>query len=216
MSADNTAAGIGVQEGGSFEFTPENLELARRIIAKYPAGRQASAVMPLLDVAQRQNANWLSKAAMDYVADMLGMPRIRVYEVATFYTMYNRAPVGRHFVQVCTTTPCWLRGSDDVVTACRRKLGIDFGETTADGQFTLVEVECLGACVNAPMIQVNDDYYEDLDAESTERVLDALARGEKPPAGSQKGRVSSCPEGGPTTLKEFAVRAGVSPAQGDD
>lgn len=216
MSADNTAAGSGAQEGGSFEFTPENLELARRIIAKYPTGRQASAVMPLLDLAQRQNANWLPKAAMDYVADMLSMPRIRVYEVATFYTMYNRAPVGRHFVQVCTTTPCWLRGSDDVVAACRRKLGIDFGETTADGQFTLVEVECLGACVNAPMIQVNDDYYEDLDAESTERVLDALARGEKPPAGSQKGRRSSCPEGGPTTLKEFAVRAGVNPAQGDD
>jgi NADH-quinone oxidoreductase E subunit len=217
MSADVTAAGHDPQaEGGRFEFTPENLELARRIIAKYPAGRQASAVMPLLDLAQRQNANWLPRAAMDHIADMLAMPRIRVYEVATFYTMYNRSPVGRHFVQVCTTTPCWLRGSDDVVAACRRKLGIDFGETTADGQFTLVEVECLGACVNAPMVQINDDYYEDLDAESTERILDALARGEKPPAGSQKGRRSSCPEGGPTTLKEFAARAGIAPAQGDD
>lgn len=222
MSADVTAVGRPPQgegphgDGEAFEFTPENLELARRIIAKYPAGRQASAVMPLLDLAQRQNANWLPRAAMDYVADMLDMPRIRVYEVATFYTMYNRAPVGRHFVQVCTTTPCWLRGSDEVVAACRRKLGIDIGETTADGQFTLVEVECLGACVNAPMIQINDDYYEDLDAESTEKVLDALARGEKPPAGSQKGRISSCPEGGPTTLKEFAVRAGIAPAQGDD
>jgi NADH-quinone oxidoreductase E subunit len=217
MSADATAVGHDPQaEGGHFEFTPENLELARRIIAKYPAGRQASAVMPLLDLAQRQNANWLSRAAMDYVADMLAMPRIRVYEVATFYTMYNRAPVGRHFVQVCTTTPCWLRGSDDVVAACRRKLGIDFGETTSDGQFTLVEVECLGACVNAPMVQINDDYYEDLDAESTERLLDALARGEKPPAGSQKGRRGSCPEGGPTTLKEFAAGAGIAPAQGDD
>lgn len=216
MSADPTAAGGGRQEPDSFGFTPENMELAKRIIAKYPAGKQASAVMPLLDVAQRQNGNWLPRAAMDYVADLLEMPRIRVYEVATFYTMYNRRPVGRHFVQVCTTTPCWLRGSDDIVAACERKLGISVGETTDDGQFTLLEVECLGACVNAPMAQVNDDYYEDLDAEGMERLLDALARGERPPAGSVKGRRGSCPAGGPTTLKEQAARAGIAPAQGDD
>ncbi|WP_207478843.1 NADH-quinone oxidoreductase subunit NuoE [Arenibaculum pallidiluteum] len=204
------------EEPASFVFTAENLERARRIIAKYPEGRQASAVMPLLDLAQRQNGNWLSRAAMDYVAAMLEMPPMRVYEVATFYTMYNREPVGRHFVQVCTTTPCWLRGSDEVLHACERKLGIGPGETTPDGQFTLIEVECLGACVNAPMMQINDDYFEDLDAASTERILDALARGEKVQAGSAKGRRGSCPEGGPTTLKEFARRAGVQPAGGDD
>ena len=128
MSANGTAAPEGPKE---FAFKPEYLERAKHIIAKYPAGKQASAVMPLLDLAQRQNDNWLPRAAMDYVADMLGMPRIRVYEVATFYTMYNLKPVGKHFVQVCTTTPCWLRGSDDVVKACKRKLGIEMGETTA-------------------------------------------------------------------------------------
>jgi len=213
MSANGTAAPEGPKE---FAFEPEYLERAKHIIAKYPPGRQASAVMPLLDLAQRQNDNWLPRAAMDYVADLLEMPRIRVYEVATFYTMYNRSPVGRHFVQVCTTTPCWLRGSDDIVAACERKLGISTGETTDDGQFTLLEAECLGACVNAPVVQVNDDYYEDLDAESMERLLDALARGEQPPAGSVKGRRGSCPAGGPTTLKEQAARAGIAPAQGDD
>ena len=215
MSAE-IPAGVPQGDGAEgFAFTPENLERANRIIAKYPEGRQASAVMPLLDLAQRQNGNWLPRAAMDYVAKLLSMPPMRVYEVATFYTMYNREPVGRHFVQVCTTTPCWLRGSDEVLAACERKLGIGPGETTPDGQFTLIEVECLGACVNAPMMQINDDYFEDLDAASTERILDALARGEPVQAGSARGRRGSCPEGGPTTLKEFARRAGVQPA-GDD
>ena len=134
-------------------------------------------MLPLLDLAQRQIGGWLPRAAMDYVAEMLGMPRIRVYEVATFYTMFNLSPVGRHLLQVCTTTPCWLRGSDEVVGACERKLGIGIGRTTADGMFTLVEVECLGACVNAPIIQVNDDFYEDLDGPTTEALLDALTRG---------------------------------------
>ncbi|MGH6983712.1 MAG: NADH-quinone oxidoreductase subunit NuoE, partial [Stellaceae bacterium] len=156
-----------VAQPTSFAFTPENLKKAQAHIAKYPAGRQASAVLPLLDLAQRQHDNWLPRAAMDMVADMLGMPRIRVYEVATFYTMFNLKPVGKHFFQICTTTPCWLRGSDDVVAACKKKLGIGIGETTADGKFTLREVECLGACVNAPIIQVNDDFYEDLDGRST-------------------------------------------------
>jgi NADH-quinone oxidoreductase subunit E len=213
VPANHSPAG---HEPTAFAFTPDNLDYARRIIAKYPEGRQASAVMPLLDLAQRQNGNWLPRAAMDYVADLLEMPRMRVYEVATFYTMYNRNPVGRHFVQVCTTTPCMLRGADEVLHACERKLGVSAGETTPDGQFTLIEVECLGACVNAPMMQVNDDFYEDLDAASTERVLDALARGEAVPAGSVKGRHGSCPEGGPTTLKDHARRAGIQPVGGDD
>jgi len=208
MSATPSVA----DQPASFEFTPENQELAKRIIAKYPPGRQQSAVMPLLDLAQRQNNNWLSRAAIDYVADLLEMPRIRALEVASFYTMYNLKPVGRHFVQVCTTTPCWLRGSDEVLHACERRLGIKPGQTTEDGQFTLIEVECLGACVNAPMMQIGDDYFEDLDAASTERILDALARGEKPQPGPQSGRVTSCPEGGPTTLTEIAIRNGVKPA----
>jgi NADH-quinone oxidoreductase subunit E len=207
MSAAQSAAGP-----AEFAFTPENLELARKIIAKYPPGRQASAVMPLLDLAQRQNANWLPRVAMDYVADLLEMPRIRVYEVASFYTMYNHTPVGRHSLQVCTTTPCWLRGSDAIVAACEKKLGVHLGETTADGQFTLTEVECLGACVNAPMVQIGDDFYEDLTPESMERIIDQLAKGETPKPGPQVDRVTSCPAGGPTTLVEFARRNGITPA----
>jgi len=188
---------------GTFAFTAENEGRAKAIIARYPVGRQASAVMPLLDLAQRQHDGWLPRAAMDYVADYLAMPRIRVYEVATFYTMYNLAPAGRHFVQICTTTPCWLRGSGEIVEACKRKLGVGLGETTADGLFTLAQAECLGACVNAPMAQIGDDYYEDLTPEATERLLDALARGERPKPGPQNGRHTSEPLGGPTTLKDF-------------
>ena len=184
----------------SFAYTPENEERALALIAKYPDSRQASAVMPLLDLAQRQHDGWLPRAAMDHVADMLSMPRIRAYEVATFYTMYNLAPVGRHHVQVCTNLPCWLRGADEVVGACRKTLGLDFGETSADGAFTLSEVECLGACVNAPMMQINDDYFEDLDAVSTESVLTELRLGETPKAGSQIGRRGAEPAGGLTTL----------------
>jgi NADH-quinone oxidoreductase E subunit len=197
------APGQAVEQPASFAFTPENLAQAKAHIAKYPPGRQASAVLPLLDLAQRQHDNWLPRAAMDHVAAMLDMAPIRVYEVATFYTMFNLRPVGRHFFQICTTTPCWLRGSDAVVSACRRKLGIAIGETTADGLFTLKEVECLGACVNAPIIQVNDDFYEDLDAASTEALIDALARGDRPQVGSVKGRQGSAPEGGPTTLTDL-------------
>lgn len=212
MSATAEVAAHQDQKGQpqSFSFKPENLERAQNIIAKYPSGRQASAVLPLLDLAQRQNDNWLPRAAMDYVADLLQMPRIRVYEVATFYTMFNRAPVGKHVVQVCTTTPCWLRGSDAILEACERKLGIRSGETTDDGRFTLTEAECLGACVNAPMVQINDDYYEDLEPGRMEAILDALARGEKPPAGPQSGRQTSCPACGPTTLKNTIDQAKAS------
>ncbi|MDE1900286.1 MAG: NADH-quinone oxidoreductase subunit NuoE [Alphaproteobacteria bacterium] len=188
----------------SFTFTPENLARAEKIVAKYPEGRQASAVLPLLDMAQRQSGNWLPQAALDYVADYLQMPPIRVYEVASFYTMFNLKPVGEHFVQVCTTTPCWLRGSDGIVGACKKKLGIGPGESTADGKFTVVEVECMGACVNAPMVQINDDYYEDLSPELMEKILDDLAAGRKPPPGSQTGRRGSCAQNGPTSLKEKA------------
>ena len=197
----NTSNGGGTfEQPASFEFAPENLERARGHIAKYPPGRQQSAVLPLLDLAQRQSGGWLPRAAMDYVAEMLGMPRIRVYEVATFYTMLNLRPVGRYLLQACTTTPCWLRGSDEVVEACRKKLGIGIGETTADGQFSLAEVECLGACVNAPVIQINDDFYEDLDGSSTEALIDAFARGETPPPGSALKRQGSAPITGPKTL----------------
>jgi len=193
-----------VEQPASFAFTPANLEKAKAHIAKYPPGRQASAVLALLDLAQRQHDNWLPRAAMDVVAGMLGMAPIRVYEVATFYTMFNLRPVGRHFFQICTTTPCWLRGSDEVVAACEKTLGIAVGETTADGLFTLKEVECLGACVNAPVIQINDDFFEDLDGPSTTALIEALRRGERPPMGSVKKRQGSAPEGGPQTLTELS------------
>jgi NADH-quinone oxidoreductase E subunit len=188
----------------SFEFTAENLERAKAHIAKYPPGRQASAVLPLLWIAQYQNDGWLPRAAMDYVAKILGMAPIRVYEVATFYTMFNLRPVGRYLLQACTTTPCWLRGSDAVVEASERKLGIGIGGTTPDGLFTLVEVECLGACVNAPILQVNDDFYEDLDGPATEALLDALREGKPTLPGSAIGRQGSEPVIGRTTLAEPA------------
>lgn len=193
----------GSSSGGAaaFAFTAENLAKAKAIIARYPEGRQRSAVLPLLDLAQRQCGGWLPEPALRYVGDFLKMPHMAVMEVATFYTMFNLKPVGRHFVQVCTTTPCWLRGSDEVVSACKKHLGIGMNETTADGEFTLTEVECLGACVNAPMVQINDDYYEDLDGESMVRLLDALKRGETPKTGPQVERQTSAPVGGPTTLK---------------
>jgi NADH-quinone oxidoreductase E subunit len=197
--------GGAVEQPASFEFTPENLERARGHIAKYPPGRQQSAVLPLLDLAQRQSGGWLPRAAMDYVAERLGMPRIRVYEVATFYTMLNLRPVGRYLLQACTTTPCWLRGSDEVVAACEKQLGIGMGDTTEDGMFTLVEVECVGACVNAPILQVNDDFYEDLDGPATETLIEALRAGPPPPPGSVIGRHGSAPIKGKTTLTEAAT-----------
>lgn len=185
----------------SFEFSKENQKKAKEIIARYPKGRRQSAVMPLLMLAQKQHDNWLPRAAMDYVAEMLGMPPIRVYEVATFYTMYNLTPVGKYVVEICTTTPCWLRGSDEIVKACEEQLGIQVGETTRDGMFTLKEAECLGACVNAPMCQIGEHYYEDLTPRNVVDILRALKRSEQPQPGSQSGRKSSEPAGGLTTLK---------------
>jgi NADH-quinone oxidoreductase subunit E len=203
MSAPIGAADF--EQPANFNFTSENLEQAKAHIAKYPPGRQASAVLPLLWIAQYQNGGWLPRAAMDYVAELLAMAPIRVYEVATFYTMFNLRPVGRYLLQACTTTPCWLRGSDAVVEACERKLGISMGGTTPDGLFTLVEVECLGACVNAPILQVNDDFYEDLDGPATETLLDALREGKPPPPGSVIGRHGSEPVTGLTTLTGSAA-----------
>lgn len=184
----------------SFTFTPEFQARVEKEIAKYPPGRQQSAVMALLDLAQRQHG-WVPRAAVAHIAALLDMAEIRVWEVLSFYTMYRTEPGGRVHVHVCTTTPCWLSGSDEVVAACRKKLGIDFGEATADGQFALHEVECLGACVNAPILQIDDDYYEDLDGPRTEAILDAFMRGETPTPGPQVERQTSAPAGGPTTLQ---------------
>ena len=188
----------------SFAWTAENAVEADRIIALYPAVRQASAVMPLLWLAQGQvgeatGSAWLPVPVIEAVARQLGMPYIRVYEVASFYTMYNLGPIGRYHVQVCGTTPCQLRGSDDIMRACT-DAGLTKGANTADGRFTLTEVECLGACANAPMVQINDDNYEDLAYDSMAAILAALTRGEVPTPGSQIGRTASCPEGGPTSL----------------
>ena len=184
----------------AFVFNEEMEAKAQNYLARYPEDRSASAVMPFLDLAQRQNGGWLSQAGMDYVADRLGLAPIRVYEVATFYSMYKLKPIGKVHVQVCTTTPCWLRGSDEVVGTCKDVLGIGMGETTEDGKFSLAEVECLGACVNAPLIQVGDDYYEDLDAASTKALLEAFKRGDEVKAGPQVDRQTSAPVGGPKTL----------------
>jgi NADH-quinone oxidoreductase subunit E len=183
-----------------FAFTPANVEWAQKQIAKYPAGRQQSAVIPLLWRAQEQNGGWLPEAAIRYVADMLGMAYIRVYEIATFYTMFNLAPVGRYYVQVCGTTPCWLRGADGIKDTCRKLIG-EPGHVTPDGMFSWTEVECLGACVNAPMVLIGSDTYEDLTAKSFEKVLDEIAAGRKPKPGPQIDRQLSAPVGGPTTLK---------------
>lgn len=177
----------------SFEFDNENLSQAKKHIAKYPEGRQASAVLPLLDLAQRQHNNWLPMAAIEYVSKMLSMPIMRVMEVATFYTMFNLSPVGKYHIQLCGTTPCWLRGAADIKDTCKKKLNIDLGETTKDGMFSLIEVECLGACANAPMIQINDDFYEDLDSKSMEKIIDNLSSGKDIKKGSQTGRKSSEP-----------------------
>lgn len=198
-----------------FEFDEDSESAVAAAIARYPAGKQASAVMPLLHIAQRQvgrltGSAWVPVVAMDAVAKRLGMAPVRVYEIATFYLMYNLKPVGKYHLQVCTTTPCWLRGSDDVVTACKKISGIaGFGESSEDGLFTLTEVECLGACVNAPILQINDDYYEDLDGERAEKLLlDLKVGGALPPAGSTIGRRASAPEGEQTVLLQPLNQAG--------
>ena len=182
-----------------FAFTEDNLAWAKREITKYPEGRQASAVIPLLWRAQEQ-AGWLPEPAIRYVADILGMPHIRALEIATFYTMFNLEPVGKYLVQLCGTTPCMLRGAEDIKKVCQRRIG-DQEHVSADGLFSWREVECLGACVNAPMAQINYDYYEDLTPENFENLLDNLAAGKNPKPGPQIDRQFSAPIGGPTTLK---------------
>lgn len=191
---------------GAFQWTPENKQKADWHIAKYPPGRQRSAVMPLLDLAQRQvgaetgTQGWLPLPVIEYVAKYLDMPVIRVLEVASFYFMYNLKPVGKFHVQVCGTTPCMLRGSDDLIATCKKR-GMKKGEVSDDGLWTLTEVECMGNCATAPMVQINDDNYEDLTPERLDAILDALARGEQPKTGTQEpGRHTSEPLGGPTTL----------------
>jgi NADH-quinone oxidoreductase subunit E len=196
-----------VSNFSDFTWTADNAAEAQRLIGLYPPGRQASAIMPLLWLAQYQvrdetGVAWLPVPVIEFVARQIGMPYIRAYEVASFYTMYNLKPVGRFHVQVCGTTPCLLRGSDEIMMACKAK-GMKKGGTTADGMFTLTEVECLGACANAPMVQINDQVYEDLTSATMRAILDALERGEEPGVGSQICRSASCPEGGPTTLKEM-------------
>ena len=194
---------LGPDQPASFEFTEPNLAWAKATIAKYPPGKQASAVLPLLWRAQEQNDGWISRAAMEYVGRMLDMAYIRVYEIATFYTMFQLSPVGsKAHIQVCGTTPCMLRGAEDLKAVCRRRISPDAHQLSADGAFSWEEVECLGACVNAPMVQVWSDTYEDLTPESLPKLLDAFARGEKPKPGPQVDRRSSAPEGGPLTLTE--------------
>ncbi len=188
----------------SFAFTDDNLARVKAFVGRYPEGRQASAVLPALELAQRQHDNWLPRAAMDAVADLLGMAHIRVYEVATFYEMFNLSPIGQHHVRVCTTTPCQLRGAMEVLARLEGHLDIGLGETSADGQITLGEFECLGACVNAPVVWIDDDYYEDVDADKAVEIIDALRRGERPTPGPQVDRHASAPISGAKTLLDVA------------
>lgn len=192
---------------GAFKFGKKAMDQATKILARYPEDRKASGILPLLDIAQRENGGWLSREAQDYVAELCEVAPIRVYEVASFYTMYYTEKVGLHVVQICRTTPCWLNGSDKLTACAKKKLGIELGETSKDGKFTLIEVECLGACANAPMVQINDDYFEDLSEEAFASVLDKLADGKKPKVGSQTKRLSSAPDGGAETLVDFDASA---------
>ena len=191
---------IATNQPSSFKFSKENEAEIKRVIAKYPKGRQASAVMPLLDLAQRQHHNWIPMKAIELIASKLDMAEIRVLEVATFYTMFNLKPVGQFFLQACTTTPCWLRGSDEMMRAIKDRYNISSGETSTCGRFSLLEVECLGACVNAPILQVNDDFYEDLDYQTTSDLLESLEAGVPLPVGSVLGRSGSEATEGATTL----------------
>ena len=187
----------------NFEFNKTSLEASKKIVSMYPDGKQQSAVMALLYLAQRQNDNWIPLAAMKYIAKLLEMPYIKVYEVATFYTMYNLAPVGKHFIQICTTTPCMIRGAYNLVEACKEKISKNENELSKDKSCSWMEVECLGACVNAPMMQINDFYYEDLDKEKTLKILDKVLSGETPKPGSYRGRVNNEPENNRKTLMEL-------------
>ena len=186
-----------------FEFSSSSLEEANKIVSKYPKGKQQSAVMALLYIAQKQNDNWIPLVAMKYIAKFLDMPYIKVYEVATFYSMYNLSPVGKYFVQVCTTTPCMIRGANKLVEACKEKISKNESELLNDKNCSWMEVECLGACVNAPMMQINDEYFEDLDKEKTLKILDKILKDEMPKPGSYRGRISNEPENNRKTLMDL-------------
>ena len=187
----------------TFEFSSSSLEEAKKVIANYPEGKQQSAVMALLYIAQKQNNNWIPLVAMKYIAKFLNMPYIKVYEVATFYSMYNLSPVGKYFVQVCTTTPCMIRGANKLVEACKEKISENESELSSDKSCSWQEVECLGACVNAPMMQINEDYYEDLDKEKTLKIFDTILKGQKPKPGSYRGRINNEPENNRKTLMDL-------------
>ncbi|MDB4081799.1 NADH-quinone oxidoreductase subunit NuoE [Candidatus Pelagibacter sp.] len=187
----------------SFEFNSISLEAAKMILAKYPKDKKQSAVMALLYITQKQNDNWIPLAAMKYIGKFLDMPYIKVYEVATFYSMYNLAPVGKHFIQICTTTPCMIRGAYKLVEACKEKISENQNELSKDQSCSWMEVECLGACVNAPMMQINDDYYEDLNKEQTLEIIDTIFKGEMPKPGSYRGRVNNEPENNRKTLMDL-------------
>ena len=187
----------------TFEFNEKSMQAANKIVSNYPDGRQQSAVMALLYIAQRQHDNWIPLKAMKYIAKFLDMPYIKVYEVATFYSMYNLSPVGKYFFQVCTTTPCMLRGAYDLVKVCKKKISEKEKSLSKDGKCSWMEVECLGACVNAPMMQINEDYYEDLDKEKCEKIINEIINDKKPKVGSYRGRTNSEPENNRKTLIEF-------------
>ena len=191
---------ISKEQPSNFEFNKKNLEEAQKLIKNYPDGKQQSAVMPLLYLAQKQNDNWIPLAAMKYIAKFLSMPYIKVYEVATFYTMYNLSPVGKYFFQICTTTPCMIRGAYDIVNVCKEKISDKENQLSKDNTCSWMEVECLGACINAPMMQINDDYYEDLNKEKTEKIINQIQNGEKLIPGSYRGRKNSEPENNRKTL----------------
>ena len=194
---------ISKDQPDNFEFTEKNMEISKKIINNYPKGKQTSAVMALLYLVQRQNENWIPLVAMKYIAKFLSMPYIKVYEVATFYSMYNLAPVGKYFYQICTTTPCMLRGSNKLVEACKEKISENQNEISKDGNCSWVEVECLGACVNAPMAQINDDYFEDLSKKKLIEIIEQTKNNIKPKAGSYKGRLNSAPENNRSSLNNL-------------
>ena len=194
---------VSKEQPDSFEFNEENLKIANDIIKNYPVDKQQSAVMSFLYLAQRQNNNWIPLVAMKYIAKLLNMPYIKVYEVATFYSMYNLSPVGKYFVQVCTTTPCMIRGAYKLVEACKEKISKSQNTLSKDGKCSWVEVECLGACVNAPMMQINEDYFEDLDKEKTSKIFNKILNDEDIEPGSYRGRVNSEPENNRKTLMDL-------------
>ena len=194
---------ISKDQPDKFEFNHDSLEAAKKILSNYPEGKEKSSVMALLSIAQRQNNNWIPLSAIKYIAKFLSMPYIKVYEVATFYSMYNLSPVGNFHVQICTTTPCMIRGAYKIVDVCKKKISEKENVLSENGNCSWTEVECLGACINAPMMQINNDYYEDLDIKQSEKIIDEVLMGKKPKPGSYRGRINSEPENNRKTLLDL-------------